>query len=86
MFLEDEVTSHYYFMKNLSALILSTFRGEKLICGRCCNYFYSNKKLKDHNEECGECNELSELDPETEKKVKELNFKYLKKPLKGIAG
>lgn len=56
------VSSHYCWIKNLSALVgsqMSKHKSKKLICDRCLNHFNSHEKLEKHKKSCENINECA---------------------------
>lgn len=77
LLIQDREKSHYVWIKDLSRLVskqLTTYSHKKFFCDRCLHYFYSDEKLRVHQQMCANLNECKISFPE-EKTIKFKNFK-----------
>lgn len=85
IFKYSEQKMHYCWIKNLSALLCSQLPNhcsKKLICDRCLNYFWNERKLKEHKVYCDMQNECQIRMPSFNNCVLEFDLKKYKKQLK----
>lgn len=78
-FLDELTTTHYVWIKNLSALIqrqVGKWRNKKYICNRCLHYFITEEKLQEHLLRCCSQNKTKITLPDDENRwVRFKNFK-----------